>query len=177
MDPISAFALASAAFKGIKAAVQVGKELQEVSGQIGKWYDAVGKFNESTKPKPAVKKLFSKPLSDSGSVESEALNITLHRQKILEMEKELYQMILFTYGRRVYDEMIAERRRIAHERKAAEEREILRKKEQQRRIIYIGAIIATLCLGVVVWSWAIDKFQERRADNLRKPTVEAVAPR
>lgn len=174
MDPVTAFALASAAFKGIKAAVQVGKEIQEVSGQIGKWYDAVGKFNDAAKPKPAVKKLFSKPLADESSVESEALNITLHKQKILEMERELYQMILFTYGRRVYDDMLAERRRIAHARKAEVERVAREKKERMQRLMYIGAIIVACVLLYVVWVWAFEKMGEARSKNLRKAMVGVV---
>jgi cytochrome c-type biogenesis protein CcmH/NrfG len=174
LDPVTAFALASAAFKGIKAAVQVGKEIQEVSGQIGKWYDAVGEFNKAAQPKPAAKKLFSKPLADESSVESEALNVTLHKQKILEMERELYQMILYTYGRRVYDDMIAERRRIAHQRKAAVEKAAREQRERQVRLMYIGAIIATIVLLVVVWQWAFEAMGEARSKNLHKTMVEMI---
>lgn len=173
MDPVTAFAVASAAFKGIKAAVQVGKELQEVSGQIGKWFDAVGQFNDAAKPKPAPKlKLFGKPLAEEGSVESEALNITLHKQKIQEMEQELYQMILYRYGRRVYDEMIQERRRIAHQRKAAVEKAERERKERLHRLMYIGAIIAVAVLGFVVWDWAFEKMGEARSRNLRRASAD-----
>jgi len=37
IDPVSAFAMASAAFNGIKKMVDAGKEFEDVLGQIGIW--------------------------------------------------------------------------------------------------------------------------------------------
>ena len=41
IDPITAFAAASAAFKGIKTLVSAGREVEDVTRQIGKWFGAV----------------------------------------------------------------------------------------------------------------------------------------
>ena len=54
IDPITAFAAANAAFKGVKALVGAGRELQDVSQQLGKWYNAVSDITraESQRKKP-----------------------------------------------------------------------------------------------------------------------------
>ena len=41
IDPLTAFAAANAAFKGVKMLVGAGKEIQDISGQLGAWYGAV----------------------------------------------------------------------------------------------------------------------------------------
>ncbi len=41
IDPVTAFAAANAAFKGVKMLVGAGREMQDVSKQLGMWYGAV----------------------------------------------------------------------------------------------------------------------------------------
>mgnify|MGYP003629943765 CR=1 FL=1 len=41
IDPVTAFAAANAAFKGVKMLVGAGREIQDVSQQLGAWYGAV----------------------------------------------------------------------------------------------------------------------------------------
>ena len=40
IDPVTAFAAANAAFKGVKMLVGAGREIQDVSKQLGSWYCA-----------------------------------------------------------------------------------------------------------------------------------------
>ena len=49
MDPISALAVASAAFKGVKALVEAGREIEDVTGQLGKWFSAVADITNAEK--------------------------------------------------------------------------------------------------------------------------------
>jgi hypothetical protein len=53
IDPITAFATAQAAIKGVKAAIALGKDIQAVSGDLMKFFDA----------KDVVQKAASKPKS------------------------------------------------------------------------------------------------------------------
>ena len=66
LDPISLLATATAVFNGLKKAVELGREAEDVFGQLGKWAGAVSDLQEwmsgqeNTKP-PLFKKLvFSK---------------------------------------------------------------------------------------------------------------------
>ena len=84
IDPITAFTMASAAFNTVKKFVEVGRELEDTVGQLGKWYGAVSDFRraeQDNKNPPLFKKLFN-----SGSIEEEALAIMMHNKKIQEQE-------------------------------------------------------------------------------------------
>jgi len=114
IDPVSAFAMASAAYNAVKKGIEMGQELEGMAGQLGQWFSAcadVRQAEEEAKNPPLFKKLLSR-----GSVEAEALENTIRRKKIQEQEKELWQMIIYAYGMETYEEMIQERRRIAAER-------------------------------------------------------------
>ena len=80
IDPVSAFALATAAFNGIKKAVEVGRELEDVAGFFGKYFQGVSDVNkaaEEAQNPPLFRKLLS-----AGSVEEEAMNALIHKKKI-----------------------------------------------------------------------------------------------
>jgi hypothetical protein len=114
IDPISAFAMATTAYNAVKKGIEMGQELEGMAGQLGQWFSAcadVRQAEEEAKNPPLFKKLLSR-----GSVEEEALQNTIRRKKIQEQERELWQMIIYTYGMETYEEMIQERRRIAAER-------------------------------------------------------------
>jgi hypothetical protein len=96
IDPVSAFAVASAAYNAVKKGIEMGQELDGMAGQLGQWFSAcadVRQAEEEAKNPPLFKKLLSR-----GSVEAEALENTIRRKKIQEQEKELWQMIIYAYG-------------------------------------------------------------------------------
>ena len=47
IDPVTAFAAANAAFKGVKMLVGAGREIQDVSRQLGQWYCAVADISKA----------------------------------------------------------------------------------------------------------------------------------
>ena len=47
IDPITAFGVATTAFKGIKALVHSGREVEDVTSQIGKWFGAVADYQHA----------------------------------------------------------------------------------------------------------------------------------
>ena len=82
VDPISAVAIATSAYKGLQVAITAGRELDEVATTLGKWFGAVSDFRKSEqeiKNPPLFKKMLY-----SGSVEQEALEIFAHTKKIAE---------------------------------------------------------------------------------------------
>ena len=145
IDPISAFAVATTAYKTISSAVAIGQDIENVTGQLGKWFTAVGdirKAQEMNKRAPLFKKVFA-----AGSVEEEALQLLIHEKKIQEMEKDLRTLLNFRYGQKTWEEMIEMRRKI----KAQREKEVYRVMEIKRNILEGVAIIGLmlLCAGLV----------------------------
>lgn len=145
IDPITAIGMASTAFATIKKAINTGKEIHEVSSQLGKFFSAASEINNHQKPKTSI----FKKLLDKGSVEKEALDMIIHKKKLQEMEKELYELIVYTYGTETYREMIQMRKKIREDR----EKEFLdqqqRRKEALENTFYIACIV--LLLSLVTW--------------------------
>ena len=142
IDPITAFTVATTAFNTIKKAVEVGREIEDVAGYIGKFFGAkadIVKAEEKAKNPPIFKKLLS-----AGSVEEEALQIVVQRQKLGEMERELRSMIILRYGQETYLEMMRQREKIAMERKRAELLQRHKRQEFFLAVFYTGLIAALL---------------------------------
>jgi|DEB0MinimDraft_3_1074331.scaffolds.fasta_scaffold23677_2 DNA-binding FrmR family transcriptional regulator len=93
MDPITALATATAIFNGIKKSVEVGREVQDIFGQLSQWASAVEhlKSGIQSEKKPSIfKKL------EFGSETSEAFDAYAAEVKLQEMEKEIFHW--FIYG-------------------------------------------------------------------------------
>jgi hypothetical protein len=111
--------MANAAFKGVKALVSAGREIEDVVGQLGKWYTAAAYFyvgaNQKKKPK-----LFGK--SQAGmSVEEEAMQIAVARETMRKQDMQLQSMIKMRYGMDVYKQMMDLRIKLQKERLKEEE--------------------------------------------------------
>lgn len=148
IDPISAFALANAAYEAVKKGIEVGKELHEVSGALGKFFSAASDLkqaDEDLKSPPLFKKILHK-----GSVEQEALDNLVRRRAIIQKQYELMLMVKLQYGEAAYTEMIAERTKITAEReKAAKEQKLKRQKFISDTFMY-ALLIIVLYLAYVL---------------------------
>ena len=147
IDPVTALATATAAFNAVKKGVEMGQDIENMAGQIGKWMGAVSdidKSGEYAKKPPLFKKLFAK-----GSVEEEALAAFMAKKKAEDMRAQLKQIIIMTRGMGAWDELLATEGDIRKKRQAA----IYAQKEKQRKVIEITAIVLCVALvgSFVVW--------------------------
>lgn len=142
IDPVSAFAMASGAFSMVKKLVETGREIEDVAGYLGKFFDGASAI-KAAKEKADNPSPFRKLLA-SGSVEQEALEATIHRQKLAQMETELREMIYYSYGKDVYDEMIREREQIRMRRVRAE-----MKAQAMRENLLWGGAIAVVAAALI----------------------------
>ena len=130
MDPFTAVAMATSAFKTVQKMVAMGREVEDTLGQIGKWYGAVADFNEAKKQAenpPLFKKLIA-----SKSVEEEAMQIYIQNKKIQQQEKELRELLMYTYGPSGYEELVSLRRRIREQR----ERTIYAQQRKRKALLW-----------------------------------------
>lgn len=114
MDPITAIAVATKAFATVKAMVAAGREVEDTLSQIGAWYGAASDFAEC-KRQADNPPLFRKIVS-SKSVEQEAIDIYARGKRLEQQERELRELLLYTYGPTGYQEMIDLRRSIREQR-------------------------------------------------------------
>ena len=147
MDPLSLVAMASTAFKGVQVLVDRGAEIEHVAKKLGQWYTLVSDIKEAEKEidnPPLFKKMF-----DSGSVEEQALNAVIAKKKIEEQEKQIRELIVWSYGNDTYSEMIQMRRDI----RAKREKLIYKQRRRQRIMLDVSAIItALLVYAGIIWT-------------------------
>lgn len=129
IDPLTALAAANAAFNTVKRLVEAGREVEDVAGQLGKWFEAASDINfakEQAESPGVIQSLFR-----SGSVEKQALDATIARERLKEQESELRSLIVLRYSPQVYKDMMALRRDIA----ARREKAVYKRKQLVRGLI------------------------------------------
>lgn len=130
-----AISMASTAFSAIKKAVEVGREVEDVAGYFGKFFDARDEISEASeygKNQPLVKKLFS-----GRSVEAQALEITAAKYKIASIEKELREFLIYSGQGQFYEDMMQERRSI----RQARLQQAAKKAENMKMMIDVASIV------------------------------------
>ena len=154
LDPVSALAIATSAFNVIRKGIEMGRELEDMAGQLGTWFGAVSDVKsaeEEAKDPPLFKKLIAK-----GSVEQEALQALVARKKIEQQEKELRELIVWRWGTEEYTAMMRDRARIKDTRAKA----IQNQRRKMRKFIantltivviigLVGALLA-LIIGIIL---------------------------
>ena len=153
IDPITAVGLATSAYNAIKQGVAVGRELQDITGQLGKWGKAYSDFSfaeEQVKNPPWY--------SFKGSDTHSAIEIFAQKKKISEMRKEIETIIQFQYGPTGLKEYKDTLRRVREQRKKTE----YRKAEIKDAIIMWvvgGVIVMAGIAGLAVVLYFIGKQQ------------------
>lgn len=131
VDPITALATATALFNGVKQAVKIGQEAEEIFGQLAKWAGAVSDVQFCLEQGDKKPPLFAK-LSFADDTQK-ALGLYQARVKLKQMEDELYHLFhygeLSWLGRDGYLELIQIRRDVKAKREAMLYRQARARKE------------------------------------------------
>jgi len=148
IDPITAFAAAQAAIKGVKAAIQMGKDLNSMSGDLMKFFeakDAVAKAAASPK-----KSTFGK--SDT----AQAFETVIHAKQLQDAEDELKQMLIWSGQADVWQAILMERNKIVQKRKAEEAAADKAKGQRKKDIsegIELVMLLALAALFLTLLAW------------------------
>ena len=160
LDPVTLLATATAVFNGLKKAVELGREAEDVFGQLGKWASAVSDLQEwmngqqNTRPPLFGRIVFAK------SATAEAFDAYAAQVKIREMEKTLYNWFhygpLQHLGRDGYIEFTQMRRRIKEQREKMVYEQIRRRKKLIRNASDAGLIAVVVGTGGIILYHIID---------------------
>ena len=149
MDPVTisiAVGVASKAFSAIKQGFAVGRDIEQMSGDIGRWMGAVSDVDNAEKQAknpPLFGKLFS-----AGSVEEAAMAAYAAKKKLEEQRYELKMFLNLTHGPQAYEELLQMEGQIRKERQ-----QTVYKQQQLRR--QVGEGIAWLFLVLVVGGFVL----------------------
>lgn len=152
LDPITLSAAvtgATTAYNAIKKAIMVGKEIEDMSSELGRWMSAVSDVDniQRTANNPsALDKLFN------GSVEQVAMESFSAKKKLAKQREELRNFLIAHYGLEAWNDLIKEEGRIRKSRQEA----IYTKQEQDRMIrdysiIGIACLVGLSALGWMIW--------------------------
>jgi len=107
MDPVTislAMGVASKAFSAIKQGFAVGRDIEQMSGDIGRWMGAVSDVDNAEKQAknpPLFGKLFK-----AGSIEEAALAAYAAKKKLEEQRYELKVFLNMSHGPGAYEELL-----------------------------------------------------------------------
>jgi hypothetical protein len=150
IDPVSAIGMATAAYRGIKSAIDTGKELSDMAGTLNQWATSMSDLDfahRQAENPPMFKKLFG-----STQVEQNALEVWGHKQKAKEMRDELQSYISLFYGPSAWKEIVAIEAQMRKDRKEA----VYRREERKEAILEwcVGITLFAIgfgILGLFVW--------------------------
>jgi hypothetical protein len=147
IDPVTAFAAAQAAVKGVKAAIALGKDIQAVSGDLMKFFEA----------KDVVQKAASKPKSSfAQSDTAQAFEIVMQAKQLADAERELNNYFVMSGNADLWQQLLIERNNIIQQRKTQEildEKNAKAKKAEMDEFLtwLMGGALVILLLGLCFW--------------------------
>jgi hypothetical protein len=144
MDPITAFAAAQAAVAGIQKAIKLGKDINGLVGEFGKFFDAKDVVQKAANDKA------KKGQSDTGK----AMEIVMQANALREAEEALKHQLVYGGYPELWEMMLKERMKIKQAREKAERIAAAeRKKVSAQRILMaqiIGGAICIVTIGVII---------------------------
>ena len=154
LDPVTLSAAVSAAniaYNGIKKAMQASKDIEDVTGVIGKWMTAVSdvdNINKRASNPSQIDRIFN------GSVEEVALQSFAAKKKIAKQRQELKNFVTAHYGMTAWDEILRSEGKI----RAARQKAVYAREEKMKQIREFIIITIATQVGagrIVAMAWLI----------------------
>ena len=122
MDPVTAIGIATTAYKTIVSGFKVGKQVESMSKDLGRWMGAIQAVKDGHKKKKS---------RSFGSVEEEALETFAAVKEAERMERELRNFVNLSHGPNAWNEVLRIQAQIRKEKKEA----ILEERRRQRKMV------------------------------------------
>jgi hypothetical protein len=124
IDPFTAFAAAQAAVKGIQAAIKLGKDVQGIAADLGKFFEA----------KDVVQQAANNPKKFKSDT-AQALETVMQAKQLADAEADLKNMLIWSGNADVWEGVLLERNNIIQKRKRAEMDAALAKEKKRQQIM------------------------------------------
>jgi len=138
LDPVTAFATAQAAIKGVQAAIKMGKDIHAIGGEMMKFFEA----------KDVVQKAASQPKSSfAKSDTAQAFEIVMQAKMLNDAERELNNWMVMSGHADLWQQLLVERNNIIQTRKS---QEILDEKNAKARKEEMDDFLTWLIAGALI---------------------------
>ena len=140
MDPITIIATASAAYSALKKGIEIGRELEDLGGQLATWAGAIAdiEFMAAKAADPPWWRALS------GNVQSEAIEIFAAKKKIQAQRDELRTFVQFSYGQSGWEELMRIEAQVRKRKQATDHRQA----EIKETMITVTIVALVLMAGV-----------------------------
>jgi hypothetical protein len=146
IDPFTAFAMAQGAVKGIKSALQLGKDISSLYKEFGTFFQSADAVHVAS-----VKMKMDSAGKSDAQIGAEALQIALASKALRDTEKQLKDMLYWSGNAPVWEEMMRERVRMIKARVAAElaiKQAAIKKKEDIANVV-LNVILGLAFSGIL----------------------------
>ena len=147
VDPITAITAATAAFNIIKKGFDMGRDIESMYSDMGKWMGAVADIrhaDQMVKNPSVFKKLFN-----GSSIEQEAMDVFAAKKKAEEMENELLTYVNLVYGPNSWTDILKLQAKIRKDR----QEQIYAQQELRRNILNMIGIVLGAIVGIIAFSF------------------------
>lgn len=177
MDPITiglAFTAAQSAISGIKQAIAMGKDVNNIIGQVGRFFEAADQVHMAS-----IKAKHGAMDRSDAEIGRMALEFAMRSNQLREDERALKDMIYWQLGKpEIWQEMIAERTRLLKEKREGEEAVAKAKQAHKEKMAqylmlsmyFIGGAIVIASFGMIgvqIYSMA----QEQKEFEIKQAKV------
>ena len=144
IDPITAFATAQAAVAGIQKAIKLGKDINGLVGEFGRFFDS----------RDVVQKAANDAGKSGKSDTARAMEIVMQANALREAEEQLKHQLVYGGYPELWEQMLRERMKIKQAREKAERAAAAeRKRVVAQRLLMaqvVGAAITVCILGFII---------------------------
>ena len=145
LDPASiatAVSLSTAAFNNIKKAFAMGRDIEQMGGDLSRWMSASSDIDQavkSTKQPPIYRKILS-----GDSVEEAAMKSLVAKKTIEKQRYELQQYVKFKFGVKSWEQLLKTEGLIRKQRQ-----ELIYKRQELKQKIIEGLFVILLVCSIV----------------------------
>ena len=151
-DPLTitaAITVAQKCIAGVTKAVNSGREIESAMGHISRWFECVSDINaaERSAKTPSLFRI----VPASKSVEKAAFDALIAKRQVAEQRRQLYELIVYSWGKEAWGELVQMEKEIRAERKRQiHARAEFRQKVSDFIFVCLGSIaIIALLVGFV----------------------------
>ena len=147
LDPITVIATATSAYNALKKGIQVGRELQDMGGQLASWAGAISdiEFLSKRAENPPWWKF-------GGNVQAEAIELFAARKRIEAQRDELKTYIQYSYGQSGWEELLKIEAQVRKRKQATDHRRA-EMKELLITIVIVGLATFAGLAGLAALAW------------------------
>ena len=139
LDPITVIATATSAYNALKKGIEIGRDLQDMGGQLASWAGAISdiEFLAKKAENPPWWKI-------GGNVQAEAIELFAAKKKIEAQRNELKTYIQYSYGQSGWEELLKIEAQVRKRKQATDHR----RAEMQELLITIAIVGLALLAGL-----------------------------